>query len=644
MKKNATVIFAAVAAAFLILIGRITYINATSGYQYERNVLEQQNYDSRTIAYRRGDIIDRNGTVLATSERVYNVILDARVLLADTNEKKVESTINALCESFELEKSEIEAILEESPMSRYIILKKQVDYETGKAWQERMDAEDSMITGVWLEDDYRRIYPYNSLACDLIGFTNAGNVGSWGIERYYNDVLNGTNGREYGYLEEYSGLERTVQEAVDGSHVVTTIDTNIQNLVEQRVAAFNEEHAHTFREDDLGSKNTAVIVMDPNTGEILAMAGYPAFNLNEPRNLKGIYTDAQIEAMSDAETLDALQGLWRNYCISDTYEPGSTAKVFTVAAGLETGYLKGDEEYYCDGDKEVSGHLIHCHNRIGHGMVNLEQSIMESCNVALMDIALGLGEEEFYKYQQIFGFGQYTDIDLPGEANTSSLVYYGNNVADSDLATNSFGQNFNCTMIQMAAAYCSLINGGNYYRPYVVKEIRNNNGETISTTTPTVLKHTVTRETSETLCKYMQSTVIDGTAKNAQVNGYDIAGKTGTAEMIPREDNNYIISFAGFAPSDHPEVMVYVLVDRVNAPSQEDTSLVTTLSSQIMEDILPYMGISREEGVPEVPETEETYEEEEYWYDDSEDYSDDEWYEDDSWNEEEVWYEEEEEW
>ena len=454
MQRKLVMLFMAVILAFVVLMGRIAYINLSRGSSYTRVVLDQQNYDSRVIAYKRGDIVDRNGTKIATSERVYNVILDVHVMT--DKEEYIEPTKAALEECFGIDGAMIDRLIEERPDSRYEILKKGIDYNTAKNF-EAVDEDDKKypnVKGVWLEDDYTRSYPYNSLASDVIGFTYDGNQGANGIESAYNSILNGTDGREYGYFDEASSVERTVKPAKNGNTVVSTLDVTLQSIVEKCILDFNEEHAS---DGNPGSKNTAVMIMNPNTGEILAEASYPNYDLNNPRDLSILYTDEQWKKMSEEEQLDAMNSLWRNFCVSDAYEPGSTMKPFTVAAGLETGKLKGDEKYYCGGSKNVSGTSISCANRDGHGAETLQDAVAYSCNVALMDMALAIGAEDFCRYQHIFGFGEYTGIDLPAEASTAGLLYSAENMGNVDLATNSFGQNFNVTMTQMLSAFCSLM-------------------------------------------------------------------------------------------------------------------------------------------------------------------------------------------
>ncbi|MGO5051929.1 peptidoglycan D,D-transpeptidase FtsI family protein [Lachnospiraceae bacterium LCP25S3_G4] len=595
MQKKLAILFVCVVLAFTILVGRITYINASSGDKYTKKVLDQQQYDSRVIPYKRGDITDANGTKLATSERVYNVILDLKVMLS--KKENVEPTIKVLVDCFGIEESVVRQLIEEKPKSRYNILLKGISYDKAKEFEtiNENDKEYPNIEGIWLEDDYVRTYPYNTLASDLIGFTSAGNVGSVGLERYYNEVLNGVDGREYGYLEKDSSLERTVKEAQNGNTVVTTIDANLQRIVESQILQFNEEHQNEATQG-MGSKNTAVMIMNPNTGAILAEASYPNYDLNNPRDLSGYFSTEEIEAMNDEQSLEELNKIWKNFCVSDTFEPGSTMKPFTVALGLETGKLSGNESYYCGGSLHVGDHDIHCHNRSGHGMQTVEEAIANSCNVALMQMAETIGNEDFCKYQRIFGFGQYTGIDLPGEALTAGLLYTAESMGAADLATNSFGQNFNVTMTQLTAGFCSLINGGNYYEPHVVSQIKDESGSVIENIEPVLRKKTISEKTSTVVKKYMKAVLDYGTGSTAQVEGYDIGGKTGTAEKLPRGQGNYVLSFIGYAPQENPEVVIYVVIDEPNVDNQSASSYVTQLSANIMAEVFPYLNITMIDG------------------------------------------------
>lgn len=592
MQKKLVILYLGIILAFVFLIGRITYINASDGEEYTKIVLDQQQYDSRVIPYKRGDIVDRNGTKIATSERVYNVILDVKTMLSD--EDYVEPTKQVLKDCFGIEEEEVDALIEESPDSRYSVLKKGIDYNTAKEF-EAIDEDDENypdVKGIWLESDYVRTYPYNTLASDVIGFTVDGNVGNGGIEGYYNTILNGTDGREYGYLDGGTSVEQTVKEPINGKTVVSTIDVQVQSIVEKYIKQFNDERKNNATAGE-GSKNTAVMIMNPQNGEILAEASYPNYDLNNPRDLSSYYTQEQLDAMSDEEQLDALNSLWKNFCVSDTYEPGSTIKPFTVAAALETGALNGDETFYCEGSLHIGGYDIHCINREGHGTQTLKEAVENSCNVALMQIGEKIGAEDFIKYQHIFGFGELAGIDLPGEAATEGLLYTVDNMDETSLATNAFGQNFNVTMTQMLAGFCSLINGGEYYEPHIVKQIQDENGNVVENEEPFLVKRTISEETSTLVKDYMRGVVQNGSGKLADLEGYEVGGKTGTAEKLPRSEGKNLVSFIGYAPQENPEIAIYVVIDEPNEYDQAQSSLAVQMASDIMKEIFPYLGISK---------------------------------------------------
>mgnify|MGYP001774033556 FL=1 len=592
MQKKLVILYLGIILAFVFLIGRITYINASDGEEYTKIVLDQQQYDSRVIPYKRGDIVDRNGTKIATSERVYNVILDVKTMLSD--EDYVEPTKQVLKDCFGIEEEEVDTLIEESPDSRYSVLKKGIDYNTAKEF-EAIDEDDENypdVKGVWLESDYVRTYPYNTLASDVIGFTVDGNVGNGGIEGYYNTILNGTDGREYGYLDGGTSVEQTVKEPINGKTVVSTIDVQVQSIVEKYIKQFNDERKNNATAGE-GSKNTAVMIMNPQNGEILAEASYPNYDLNNPRDLSSYYTQEQLDAMSDEEQLDALNSLWKNFCVSDTYEPGSTIKPFTVAAALETGALNGDETFYCEGSLHIGGYDIHCINREGHGTQTLKEAVENSCNVALMQIGEKIGAEDFIKYQHIFGFGELAGIDLPGEAATEGLLYTVDNMDETSLATNAFGQNFNVTMTQMLAGFCSLINGGEYYEPHIVKQIQDENGNVVENEEPVLVKRTISEETSTLVKDYMRGVVQNGSGKLADLEGYEVGGKTGTAEKLPRSEGKNLVSFIGYAPQENPEIAIYVVIDEPNEYDQAQSSLAVQMASDIMKEIFPYLGISK---------------------------------------------------
>lgn len=592
MQKKLVMLFVAIVLVFIFLVGRITYINAASGDRYTKVVLDQQQYDSRSIPFKRGDIVDRNGTKIATSERIYNVILDMKVMLS--SEKYIEPTIEVLKECFGIEEENVRELMETNPSGRYNILKKGVDYNTASKFNEinEDDKNHPYVKGIWLEEDYVRKYPYNTLASDVIGFTVDGNVGCNGIEASYNSILNGTDGREYGYQDESSAFEQTVKEPENGKTIVSTIDVQVQSIVEKHIQAFNDAHKNEATQGE-GSRDTAVIVMNPQNGEILAEASYPNYDLNHPRDLTKYYTEEEIAAMTDEQKLDTLNSLWNNFCVSDTYEPGSTFKPFVVSAGMELGVLTGGESYTCNGMLHVGDHDIHCSNRNGHGTQTLKQSVENSCNVAMMYIGEDIGVEDFCRYQELFGFGEMTGIDLPGEASTKGLLYAPESMDPSSLATNAFGQNFNVTMTQLAASFCSLINGGNYYKPHVVKQIQDENGNVTDSKDPVLVKKTISAETSQIIKEYMYGVVENGTGASAAVEGYDVGGKTGTAEKLPRNKDKYLVSFIGYAPQENPQIVVYVVVNEPNAANQANSRFATEMASAIMKEIFPYLGIEK---------------------------------------------------
>ncbi|MEE1341557.1 MAG: penicillin-binding transpeptidase domain-containing protein [Lachnospiraceae bacterium] len=575
---------------FLVVIGRLFYFSMEKGKDYEKRVLSQQKYSSVTIPYKRGDIVDRKGTVLAKSERVYNLILEPVNILKD--KKQREATVSALVKYLGYEQSELDQLIDSNSKSYYVIVEKELEYDKVKPYKEYLETkEGKKVTGVWFEEDYKRKYPYSTLACHLIGFTSSGNVGNWGIEQYYSNTLNGVNGRQYGFLNEELELERTVKPAINGNTIVSTIDANVQTIVEKHIAKFQKE---------TGSDNTSVLVMDPNSGEVITMANSNPFDLNNPKDdtlLSTYLGKEEVEKMNDEEKLNAYSELWRNYIISNTYEPGSTFKPFTVAAGLEEGILKGNETYVCDGKQYFKGveKPVKCNKVTGHGTITLEQSIMLSCNDALMQIGEKEGVEVFSKYQHIFNFGEKTGIDLPGEADAKGLLIQADKFRPIDLGINSFGQGFNCSMIQLASGFCSLINGGDYYEPHVVKQVLNDEGGLVKNVEKKVLKKTVSKSTSDTLKQYLYKTVAEGTAKSAGVEGYAIGGKTGTAQKYPRAEKNYLVSFIGFAPVDKPQFLIYVTIDVPHTSPQANSGLATHLAHDIMEEILPYYNINKTE-------------------------------------------------
>lgn len=619
MQKKLAILFIFVLLAFVGLSAQLIIINRDNGEEYKKQVLSQQQYDSKTLPYRRGDIIDRKGTKLAVSEKVYNVILDTKQMIEKTD--YINPTIAALKSNFDIDETEIREYIKANPTSQYNVLKRRLTYDEISGFVElQNDTEKNPnIKGVWFEEEYKRVYPNKTLACDVIGFTGKDNVGSYGLEEYYNDVLNGTNGREYGYLNDDSTLERTTKAAVDGNTIVTTIDANIQSIVERCIKDYNDSR-RDFAREGAGSYNAGAIIMDVSNGEILAMANSNPYDLNDPRNPEAllgvnlvdekgkvqpdVITQEVLDAMDDDTVYRNLNAMWKNFCISSTYEPGSTAKPLTAAAGLESGKLTGEEEYFCGGFLEIGGFRIRCHTRTGDGMLTVKQAIEKSCNVALMQMAETIGKDTFLKYLSTFNIGLKTNIDLAGEARTAGLVFNQTTMGPTELATSSFGQGYNVTMIQMIAAFSSLVNGGYYYEPHMVNKIVSPEGATVRNIEPRVLKQTVSASTSEKILDYCNGVVTEGTGKTARPAGYAIGGKTGTAEKVPRNKKSYVVSFLGYAPADNPQIAFYVVVDEPNAVYQDDAKFATGIVREMLTEILPYMNIFMTEELSEEEEQE----------------------------------------
>ncbi|MDO4489050.1 MAG: penicillin-binding protein 2 [Eubacteriales bacterium] len=663
MQRKLSISLAILVILMIALLGRVFYIQNQNEEEYNKVVLTQRQseYSSKTIPARRGDIFDRNGNRLATSEKVYILILDpaqmrsAEAVGADGIKTRnvIEPTIQAVASYFGIEESEIRNTINNNPSSSYIRFRKDISYDEKQGFlklqeeknKEYASSEDSLlkknkIYGVWFEDSYRRTYQYGSLACNVIGFSNSdGTAGTGGVEQYYNDMLTGINGREYGYLNDEAGLERVVKSAENGNTLILTIDTSIQQAVEKAL--------NNWKNGETGSKSAACIVMNPKNGEVLAMASTNSFDLNNPTTT-GSYSNDEIyqfgmsqaaieykskhpEAVSPSNddilreyTSDdimrlgksvAMNKIWRNICVSDTYEPGSTQKIFTVAGALEENVISQYDTFNCEGNVQLTDGIntwkINCVNRNGHGILDVTGGITNSCNVVMMNIAFAEGAENFIKYEKIFGFGEYTGIDLPAEADTKKLSFSEPTMGRTQLATTSFGQNYNCTMIQMAAAYCSILNGGYYYQPHVVKQVLTADGTLVKEMGKTLVRETVSKATCDYLKEALFETVETGTGKAAKVTGYHIGGKTGTAEKLPRSAKKYLVSFCGFAPVEDPELLCYVIVDEPSLPGEEaaHSSFASGIFAEIMKEALPIVnqypeGTSAAEYRAVEPETE----------------------------------------
>lgn len=594
MKKRLLIALGAFLAVFAVLIINLIKITVSKGAKYEQNVLAQQGYSSTVIPYRRGDIIDANGTVLATTKKVYNLILEPKNILNPINKDATNVTKDALKQYFGITDEELNKLLS-NENSYYEIAKKKLEYEEVKPFQDYCKSnEGKLVTGVYLEEEYVRIYPNNELACHLLGFTVSGNVGLYGIEQNYNSYLNGYNGRQYSYLNEDYSMTQTVEPAVNGYNLVTSIDAKLQSIVQEKV--------DEFMNGEEGARNVSVLVMDPKTCNILAMYNSHTFDPNDAYDTDATryqfpdMTDAEFEEYmknaSDDERIEALNKLWRNFAISDVYEPGSTYKAFTVAGALEENLIDKNDMFLCDGGEQKDIYYIKCWYHAGHGEQTIAQSIENSCNDALMQIAAKEGAATFDKYQVRFGFGQMTNIDIPGEPDEDSfslVVYHKNTLNEVELATSSFGQGVCVSMVQLGTAFCSLINGGYYYEPSVVQRIEDENGNIIDSKENVLVRRTISEETSATMRNILFQVIEEGTGELAGVEGYEVGGKSGTAEKLPRGNGKYILSFIGFAPVDDPKVMIYVVVDE---PGKQSYSLAAkNMFREISKDVFPYMNI-----------------------------------------------------
>lgn len=612
MKGKLAGLFGAVLLALVCLLGRITYINATNGDKYKKQVLTQaqQKFENDVLPAKRGNIYDRNGNILATSNKVYNVILDCKTVNSDPD--YVEPTIRALKEILGIDEEKVRSLLSDSrtSQSQYQILLKQLSMDKKKEFEAYTTVEEDSplsdtekkergnVKGVWFEEDYLRSYPFKSLACDTIGFTLARDVADVGIESYYNSTLMGADGRQYGYFNSQSDVEQTIIEPVDGKNIVTTLDVGIQQIVEKYVNGFKKK---------MGAKNIGVVVQDPNTGEILAMDAGDRYDLNDPRDLSSLYSEEEIKAMNDEETVTALNAMWNNFCVTDAFEPGSVVKPIVMAGALEKGSIAEGDNFVCDGGQAFGANnntFIKCAvYPDSHGTEDLMHVIANSCNDGMMQIAEKMGAEQFIKAQSLFNFGSRTGIDLPNEG--SGIIHTMDTMGETELACSAFGQGYTCTMLQEINAMSSVINGGYYYQPHLVKEIQDSNGSTVKTVEPVLLKQTISSEISAAIRSYMEDSVIEGTSRHSKVQGYSSGGKTGTAEKFPRGNKKYLVSFITFAPVEEPQVIVYVVVDEPNAEEQADSKYPQYIAQGILSELLPYLNIEpdeAEEGV--VPETE----------------------------------------
>lgn len=559
--------------AILSLMYRIGHIKYVDGKVYEEKAVLQRLNTEQIIYPNRGTIVDRNHHDLALSTIVYNVILDPNVLIDQITEDERNRTIQTLSKLLAVSTKTLSEKISKNPNSRYEILTKHIQANMAQ----KIKSEE--LKGVWLEEDSTRNYLKNESAAHLIGFVNKDKKAQYGIEQKYDEYLTGIPGRVFPMLKEGKYIMEENIPAKPGNTIVLTIDETIQHFSEIALQnAVNEHHP----------KNASVIAMNPNTGEILAMVTYPTFNPNKYNDLSEYSEDNTWTSLSNEQKIEKLNTVWKNYNISNTYEPGSTFKPLLVAAALEENIISLEDTYYCSGHKDVYGQIIKCWRTSGHGEQTLEEALANSCNVAMMDIAEKMGSDAFYHYQKLFGFGEQTKIDLPGEAE--GILHKLENLRPVELATSSFGQSFNVTPLQIINGFASVINGGNLMQPYVVKQIVSESGNEIKEINPIIRRKVISKETSQIVRKYLESVVSEGTGKKAYVDGYRIGGKTGTAEKLPRGEGKYALSFIGFAPVENPQIILLVLLDETQYYS-EGSGAAALVAKEIFENILPYMGI-----------------------------------------------------
>ena len=589
-KKRIISAFSFIVVMFLILACRLCYLTVVKGDEYKKLAIEQQTRD-RLITPKRGTIYDRNNKPLAVSASVETVSISPVTV---RNSDKKDETASTLSQILEIELETVKAKIEKN--SSYEIIKKKVEKDEADKIREKR------LPGVYLDEDTKRYYPNGNFASHVIGFTGVDNQGLWGIEMIYDSVLRGKSGRivtaksadgnemPYKY-ERYYNPE-------DGTNIVLTIDQTMQH--------FLEKHLETAVIDNKINNGAAGIIMDIKTGEILAMATKPDFDLNNPFTLNSETKKAEIASVADKEQRlkkesDALSLMWRNKAVVDSYEPGSTFKIIMSAIGLETGKLNLNDMFNCVGYKQVGGYRIHCWKEVGHGVQNFVEGIKNSCNPVFMEIGERIGKEDFYKFYKAFGFTETTGIELNGE--TSGLFFTPERFNTTELATSSFGQGFQITPLQMITAVSSVANKGKLLRPFIVKKYIDDDGNVLKEFKTEVVRQVISEETSKLLCQVLENVVTDGSGKSAFVKGYHIAGKTGTSEKQPRGNGKYVASFVGFAPANDPQIACLVMLDEPEGGQYMGGIIAAPVVKRIMEDCLRYLGVE-----PDLTEEEKEHE------------------------------------
>lgn len=564
-KKKILVVFT---CAFLILtglIGRLVYLMVFDAEYYQKRA-EDLHKRERKIKAARGEIVDRNGVVLATNKTVCTIsVIHSQI-------KEPERVTEILAKELEMDQAEVRKRVEKvSSMEK---VKTNVEKEVGDKIREYN------LDGVKVDEDYKRYYPYDSLASKVLGFTGGDNQGIIGLEVKYEETLKGSNGTILTTTDargiELDAVAEGRIEPVAGKTLEISMDYNIQKYCEQAAEKVMREKQ---------ADGVSILLMNPQNGEILSMVNVPEFNLNDPFELN---TGEELEG---EKLQDALNAMWRNRCINDTYEPGSTFKIITSAACLEEGVVTPEDTFSCPGYRMVEDRRIRCHKVGGHGSETFVQGIQNSCNPVFIDIGLRLGAERFYDYFQQFGLLDLTGIDLPGEAGT--IMHQVENIGLVELATISFGQSFQVTPVQMAVTVSSIINGGRRVTPHFGKAVLDREGNVLETLSYEERSGVVSEETSKTMQTLLEGVVANGSGKNAYIEGYSIGGKTATSQTLPRSANKYISSFIGFAPAEDPQVLGMVVIHNPQGIYYGGTIAAPVLRS-IFDNVLPYLGIEKQ--------------------------------------------------
>ena len=573
-KKKIVVVFTLCFGVLIFLVGRLGYLMLFQSDYYSQKAQELHERE-RDIKAARGKIIDATGKVLATNKTVCTISVIHSQL------KDPDRVVEVLAKELELSEETVRKRVEKVTSIERV--KTNVEKEVG----DRIREYD--LAGVKIDEDFKRYYPLDDLASKVLGFTGSDNQGIVGLEVQYEDVLKGDDGQIL-TMTDARGVELPDAgegrlEPVAGYDLYISLDSNIQKYIEQEALKVKEQK---------GADSVSVIVMRPSNGEILGMTNVPEFNLNEPFTL-----NVDSSAMSDKEKQDALNQMWRNGCINDTYEPGSTFKIITAAAGLEEGVVTLNDQFSCPGFKIVEDRRIHCHKRAGHGAETFLQGAMNSCNPVFIEVGLRLGVDNYFKYFEQFGLMDKTGIDLPGEAGT--IMHKKENVGEVELATISFGQSFQITPIQLAATAASIVNGGTRITPHFGVEVRDQDDTLVEVCQYPVGDQIISEETSKTMQYILENVVDGGSGKNAYIEGYHIGGKTATSQTLPRSANKYISSFVGFAPMDDPQVLVLLIINNPQGVYYGGT-IAAPVVKEIFSNILPYLGVERD--AVEEPENE----------------------------------------